>query len=181
MEALRAQSACMWSFSGVNLGFFRVFSKVCIKTAPSASFPSRPLWRAPVLRFLAFGGKIEQGSCWWMYQDESWAPNARKRSTGALHRSRNAGKRSTGAVLRASNFWKNSLVLQKIAFEKISSSRDAFFKTGRWGKSTFFWVRNSVPWPEIVAKMGFAFFGFETPFWRACAISGHGTEFLTQK
>ena len=110
-----------------------------------------------MLRFLAFGGKIRQDSSWRVHQDESWRilpPNARKRSTGALHRGRNAGKRSTGAVLRAKiEFLKKYSVcreghfkLQKIAFEKISSifsvlfsRRRVFHETGRRrGKSTLF-------------------------------------------
>ena len=87
------------------------------------------------------------------------APNARKRS---------AGKRSTGAVLRAKiEFLKKYSVcgeghfkLQKIAFEKISSIfsvlflDDAFFtkRAVVGGNLRYFWVRNSVPWPEIANR-----------------------------
>ena len=91
-----------------------------------------------MLRFLAFGGNIRQDSCWYIHQDESWRilpPNARKRSTGALHRARNAGKRSTGAVLKAKiEIMKKYFVcreghskLQKIAFGKISSIFSVLF------------------------------------------------------
>ena len=139
-----------------------------------------------------------------MYQDESWRmlpPNARKRSIGALHGGRNAGKRSTGAVLRAKiEFLKKYLVsteghskLQKIAFGKISSIfsvlflDDAFFhETGRRrGNLRYFWVRNSVPWPEIanrLARMGFAVFQVRNSILASLfAISGHGTELITKK
>ena len=69
----------------------------------SASFPSiSGSVRAPVLRFLAFGSKIDQDSSWYIHQDESWSillPNARKRSTGALHRAEMLGNEALGAVL----------------------------------------------------------------------------------
>ena len=93
-----------------------------------------------------------------LHQHESWSilpPNARKQSTGALHRARNAGKRSTGAVLKAKiEFLKKYFVsteghfkLQKIAFEKISSIfsvlflDDAFFtkRAVTGGNLRYFW------------------------------------------
>ena len=139
-----------------------------------------------------------------MYQDESWRmlpPNARKRSTGALHRGRNAGKRSTGAVLRAKiEFSKKYFLsteghskLQKIAFGKISSIfsvlflDDAFFtkRAVVGGNLRYFWVKNSLPWPQIallLARMGFAVFRVRHSILASLfATSGHGTEFLTQK
>ena len=145
---------------------------------PVLRFPAfRALGRAPVLRFLAFGGNIHHDSCWYIHQGESWRmlpPNARKRSTGALDRARNAGKRSTGAVFKAKiEFLKKCFVsteghskLQKIAFGKISGIfsvlflDDAFFtkRAVVGGNPRYFWVINSVPWPEIanrLAKMEF--------------------------
>ena len=109
-----------------------------------------------------------------MNPGQSCPPNARKRSTGALHRARNAGKRSTGAVLRAKiEFLKKYFVSaeghSKLAFEKISIIfsvlfLDDVFFTKRavvGGNLRYFWVRNSVPWPEIallLVRMGFAVF-----------------------
>ena len=152
--------------------FPRFSPKCALKRHPVLRFPAfRALGRAPVLRFLAFGGKIRQDSSWYIHQDESWRmlpPNARKRSTGALHRARNAGKRSTGAVFKAKiEFFEKYFVsteghskLQKKAFEKSSSIfsvsllveilDDAFFtkRAVVGGNLRYFWVRNSVPWPE---------------------------------
>ena len=175
------------------------------KRHPVLRFPAfRPLWRAPVLRFLAFGGKIEQDSCWYIYQHESCSilpPNARKRSTGALHRGRNAGKRSTGAVLKAKmEIMKKNFVsteghskLQKIAFGKICPLNSHFFFDDAFftkpavvvGNLRYFWVRNSVPRPEIanrLARMEFRTRKTAKPILTSLfAISGRGTEFLTQK
>ena len=172
---------------GVFLGFS---SKVCIKTAPSASFPCiSASVKGTSASFPSIWGKIRQDSSWCIHQDESWRilpPNARKRSTGALHRGRNAGKRSTDAVLRTKiEFLRKYSVcraghfkLQKIAFEKISSIFSVFYLR-------YFWVRNSVPWPEVANRAArmenqtrkTAISSLVARF----AISGHGTEFLTQK
>ena len=83
--------------------------------------------------------------------------------------------------------------LQKIAFEKISSIfsvlflDDAFFtkRAVAGGNLRYFWVRNSVPWPEIanrLARVEFRTRKTVKPLLaKSSAISGHGTEFLTQK
>ena len=83
--------------------------------------------------------------------------------------------------------------LQKKTFGKISSIfsvlflDDAFFtkRAVVGGNLRYFWVRNSVPWPEIallLARMGFAVFRVRNSTLASLlAISGHGTEFLTQK
>ena len=104
-----------------------------------------------MLRFLAFGGKIRQDSSWYIHQDESWRilpPNARKRTTGALHRGRNAGKRSTGAVFKAKiEYLKKYFVStepqgKSPAFFSVFFLDDAFFtKRGR--------ATERIPHPKI--------------------------------
>ena len=66
--------------------------------------------------------------------------------------------------------------------------RDDAFLTKRavgGGNLRYFWVRNLVPWPEIanrLAKMEFRARKTAKPILaRSSAISGKGTEFLTQK
>ena len=83
--------------------------------------------------------------------------------------------------------------LQKIAFGKFCPLNSHFFFDDAFftkravvgGNPRYFWVRNSVPWPEIallLVRMGFAVFRVRFSILAALfAISGHGTEFLTQK
>ena len=138
-----------------------------------------------MLRFLAFGSKIDQDSSWYIHQDESWSillPNARKRSTGAPHRARNAGKRSTGAVSRAKiEFLKKYFVsteghskLQKMAFEKISSIFSVLFLDDAFS------TKRAVTGGNL-ARMEFRTRKTAKPMLaRSSAISGHKTEFLTK-
>ena len=77
-------------------------------------------------------------------------------------------------------------------YQWVAISRAEVFHVQSWlngsqthGFGRMYLVRNSVPWPEIallLARMGFAVFRVRNSILASLfAISGHGTEFLTQK